>query len=293
MANQTLPAQKTLFVDTQGLIYAFEAGDPLWLNFIDSRLAAGYRLVLTEEHLDEFARSATLDAALALTRQAVRRRPLWLRSFADLKTDEVCRFAASLRDRDTPLPPVVALVEAFEDVSQVGERHQLDPEAFVRFAALPSARDGMAALLQEHANGLNFLTAAEAAGQLTKEARERAVRDSLRRLLARGSPSASPAAAADELELAVKQCVKHQRSLLRECPVFATELHLSDYRCRNPKRRARESDSRDLTMAVAAFPNVSTFVTHDGFLHGGLQYVQKRLLRVDTELLQRPPTPSD
>ena len=261
--------------------------------FRSSRLAAGYRLVLTEEHLDEFARSATLDAALALTRQAVQRRPLWLRSFADLKTDEVCRFAAGLRDRDASLPPVVALVEEFETVSQIGERHQLDPEAFVRFAALPTAREGMAALLQEHAKGLNFLTAAEASGQLSKEARERSVRESLRRLLTRGGPSSSPAAAADELEMTVKQCVKHQRRLLRECPVFATELHLSDYRCSNPRRKARESDSRDLTMAVAAFPNVSTFVTNDGFLHGGLQYVQRRLPRVDTELLQRPPTPSD
>lgn len=293
MAYGTAPALRTLFVDTQGLIYAFEAGDPLWLNCIDSRLAAGYRLVLTEEHLDELARSATLDAALAMTRQAVQRRPLWLRSLADLKTDEVCRFAASIRDRDAPLPPVTALVEAFVDVSQVGERHQQDPEAFLRFAALPAAREGMAALLQEHAKGLNFLTAAEASGQLSKEARERSVRESLRRLLARGSPSASPAAAAVELERTVKQCVEHLPRLLRECPVFATELHLSDYRCSNPKRKARESDSRDLTMAVAAFPNVSTFVTHVGYLHGGLQYVQKHLLRVDTELLQRPPTPSD
>lgn len=47
--------QPSLFVDTQGLIYAFDARDPLWMGFIDSRLAAGYRLVLAEERVDEFA----------------------------------------------------------------------------------------------------------------------------------------------------------------------------------------------------------------------------------------------
>lgn len=152
--------------------------------------------------------------------------------------------------------------------SQIVEKHQLDPEAYVRFAAHPAARQAMGALLRDHADVLNTLTAAEATS-----------------LLAHGSSHATAS-----MKLSVKRCVKHLRILLRECPAFATGVHLSDYRCANPKRKARGSDSRDLKMSVPAYPSVSTFLTNDGFLHGGLQYVRTRLPRVRTELLQRPPT---
>ena len=73
---------------------------------------------------------------------------------------------------------------------------------------------------------------------------------------------------------------------MRECPSFATDCHLSDYRTANPNRKARPADSKDLTMSIAAFPYVDTFVTDDGYLHNGLLYVKKMMPRLSTNLIR-------
>ena len=91
-----------------------------------------------------------------------------------------------------------------------------------------------------------------------------------------------------ELDTAVKLCFKHYKWLMRECHAYATEYHLADYRTASPKRVARISDSKDLMLATAAFPYVSTFVTNDGYLHGALSYVKKCLPHITTELIRSP-----
>ena len=78
------------------------------------------------------------------------------------------------------------------------------------------------------------------------------------------------------------------KRLSRECPAYATELHLADYRTASPNRVARASDSKDLMLATAAFPYVTAFVTNDGYLHGALSYVKKRLPQISTELIRSP-----
>lgn len=280
--------QKTLFVDTQILIYAFEKCEPVWVEFIESRLSSGYRLVLSEDILYEFGQSRTLDAALNLTRCVVEREPLWIRSFADLEVDEVCRFVRTTTTID--IAPVTVFSENFSDVSQLTERRQLNPEEFVRSAFDPKFREGYLKLANNHAHVLNELSKAISRGQLTKELNDQALRVKLRALLSLGSDLASPFYGS-ELDDATKYCFKHHRQLMRNCSAYATECHLSDYRTSSPKRLARVSDSRDLMIATAAFPNVTSFATNDGYLYGALSYVKKKLSYMTTELIRHPGEP--
>lgn len=276
----------TLFVDTQALIYAFEKEEPAWVELIESRLSSGYRLVLSEELLYEFAQSGTLKAALELTRRVVQRTPLWIRSFADLEADEVCRFARKVATGG-PVRPVSVFVESFPEVSQLGEKHKFNPEEFVQFAFDPRARDVLSALAKRHAQVLNELSRAVDSGQFTKEVNDKAIHTGLQAWLSRGSYLTAPLVGG-ELEAAVKLCFKHHKWLMRECPAYATEYHLVDYRTASPKRLARPSDSKDLMLATAAFPYVSTFITNDGYLHGALCYVKKRRPDNRTVLVRGP-----
>lgn len=282
-----LPSQPTVFLDTQALIYALEKQDQPWLAFVDSRLRAGFRLVLSEETLYEFAKTGTLQAALDLTRRAVAFDPLWIRSFADLEAEELCLFSTTAPSGQLQrVDPI--FVEDFRAVSQLTERHKLIPEEFVEYAFDPRPKNGLAEIAQRHADVLDYLSRAVADGRFTAEVNAKARQAKVRALLSRGTDLV-PALAGADLETAVKFCLKHHKWMMRECPAYATEYHLANYRTSSPNRRARPSDSLDLLLATAAFPYVSTFVTNDGFLHGALTYVQKHLPHITTELLRRPP----
>ena len=279
-------ASPTFFLDTQALIYAFEKREPLWLSFVESRLLSGWRLVLSEELLYEFAQTESLDAAVELARRAEATSPLWIRSFVDLEADEVGSFARAVT-ANNPIGPIMAIVQHFSDVSQVGDRYKLDPESFVRFAHNPRTRAGLTGLACGHADIVDQLSRAVASGQMTRELKDQALRSGLRALLARGS-SLTERHMGARLADAVKLCFKHHKWLMRECPAYAVEFHLADYRTANPKRVARPSDSMDLMLATAAFPYVTTFVTNDGYLHGALSYVLSRIPTVKTELMRTP-----
>jgi predicted nucleic acid-binding protein len=281
-----LTTPRTLFVDTQALIYAFEKSDRAWLNFIESRLSSGYRLVLSQDTLEEFGQSSTLEAAVELTRSVTSLTPLWIRTFADLETDEVCSFAIAHLTRQPP-EPIVVFVESFPEISKLADKYHLDPVEYVRLSFDTRIRREASNLALVHAKVLDELSRAQADGQMTKEVKARAFSAGLRARLSRGTPLIGPISGAD-LEVSVKHCVKHQRRLMRECHAFATELHLADYRTKSPKRIARASDSKDLMMASAAFPYVSAFATNDGYLHGGLSYVKVRLPHNSTELIRSP-----
>jgi predicted nucleic acid-binding protein len=276
---------RTLFIDTQVLIYAFEKSDPSWVQFVESRLLSGYRLVMSEVILDEFGQSPTLEAALNLTRRVVELKPLWIRSFADIKTDEVCRFARTLSIAE--IAPLTVFVENFLDVSQSTEEQQLNPDEFVKLAFNPLFRDGYDELADSHAEVINKLSLAVSRNQFTKELKEQSYRTQLRTLLSRGSDLTSPLLAC-ELENAIEFCFKHHKKLMRECCAYATEDRLVDIRTSTPKRRARKSDSRDLMLAAAAFPYVSTFVTNDGYLYDALFSVKRNLPHITTELIRIP-----
>lgn len=228
-----------------------------------------------------------MDAALELTRRVLQTSPLWIRSFADLEADEVNCFANSVATNGTA-KPIVALVPEFAEVSQLTERHILDPESFVRFAFDPRTRTGLSELANKHADVINQLSRAVADGQMTKELSNRALRSGLRALLSRGSDRTAPLLGT-QLDEATRLCFKHHKCLMRECRAYATEFHLADYRTASPKRVARSSDSMDLMLATAAFPYVSAFVTNDGYLHGALSYVLTRLPCITTELIRSPP----
>jgi hypothetical protein len=281
------PSPPTLFLDTQALIYALEKEEPPWLDFLNVRLASGFRLVLTEETLHEFARSGTLEAALELTRRAMALKPIWIRNFADLEVEELHFFLATAKESVGPIRSPI-FVEDFTFVSQLTERHKLSPEQFVEYAFDPRALGGLEEIAQRHAEVLNFLSRAVADGRFTAEIDAQARKAKVKALLSRGTDLVPPLAGV-ELESAVKFSIKHYKWMLRECPAYATEHHLANYRTSNPNRKARTSDSMDLLLSTSAFPYVSTFVTNDGFLHGGLVYAKKNLPHIQTELLRTPP----
>ena len=274
----------TLFVDNQVLIYAFEKCDPTWHSLIDSYLSSGHRLVLSEEILYEFGQSSSLEAALSLTDSVLEHDPLWIRSFAEIEADEICSLAKELL-YGTPRTPISIFFSEFADVSQLSENGKLTPKEFVRFATDPRSLEGLGRLARQHAKVLNALSAAVAEGQLTKEVKDKAIRNGLSANLLRGS-RIMPALAKGDVEVAVRLCFKHYKRLMKECPAYATETHLANYRSATIKRKTRDSDSRDLTMATAAFPYVTTFVTNDGYLHSALEYVKKHAPYISTKLVR-------
>jgi hypothetical protein len=277
---------QTLFADTNALFHAFEKNRSDWLQFIESTVASGHRLVLTEEILYEFAGSGTLEAALHLARSVADLNPLWLRSFADILSDEVCHFARS-EIESAPLTSSTVFAEHFYEISQLNDETKLTPEEFVRFE-FEAMRDGRTQIAQEHASILNMLKTPFAKKQMTKEMEGQVQRSILCARLGRGSDLTARFEGA-ALESAVSLCVSKYKKLLEACPAYTTEIHLAAFRASDPSRQARPSDSNDYLMSIAAFPYVSIFLTEDGFLHDGLQYAKKRLPQLTTKLMRTPP----
>ena len=280
---------RTLYADTQALIYAFRNNDAAWRDFIERHLDAGYRLVLTEEHLLEFSQWHSLDEARSLIRALLALAPVWFRSFADIQADEVHAFVAFALHRQAR-PHLTVFRETYESASRIGDRLDLNPEQVVTLFSSPVGRDALRKLRQQHADVLNELKRATASQQLTRPHLDVAYQNAVTARLARGSDlfgALSGGALAD----AVQFCVKKRKQLMRECMSFAAEDHLSNHRASNPRRIARLSDSVDLTASVAAFPYVDIFLTNDGFLHSGLQYVKTRMPSLATTLHRWPDDP--
>jgi hypothetical protein len=282
----TSPAIRLVYADTQSLIYAYEKAVPAWVNLFEQYFAMGYRLALTEENIFEFAQSPTLQSGLSLTRRIVELHPVWLRSFIDIQADEVRNFVE--RQGPSNSNSIVKIYrDSFEAVSQIGERHQLDPIKFVEAFSSEKAQNQIGELRLDHVRVLNTLSQASASGELTKGHLELAFHHAISERLKRGSDLTEPLSGT-KLDDAIKFCIKNRRWLLRECPSFAVEEHLSNYRSASPKRNARPSDSVDLTAMVAALPYVDTVITNDGFLYGGLEYVKKKIPTIKATLVRAP-----
>jgi hypothetical protein len=274
----------TLFADTNALMYAFATKQPDWLKFIESAAASGHRFVIAEEILREFAGSQRLDAALHLTRSVVNLNPLWIRSFADIQSDEICHFAGAKID-GRPVLPTKVFVENFYEISQLSDENIKTPEEYVKSESEKAMREVRTQLAQEHANALDILKTPAAKKQINEDQAQRWI---LHAHLARGS-NLTPPFQGEALAAALSFCVDQHTELLKACPSYATELHLADFRASDPRRKARPSDSNDYLMSIAAFPYVSIFLTNDGFLHKGLKYVQRHLPHLTTEIIRTPP----
>lgn len=280
------PALKLLYADTNSLIYAYEQQMPDWKAMFDEHFSDGYRLALTEENLLEFAKSHTPKAAVTLAQRVVDLSPVWLRSFIDIQSDEVRSFV-ELPGKSESIPTPQFYRSTFEAVSQIGERQKLGPIQFVELLSSEKAKSMVQEIHQTSANNLDVLKHATKSGALTKGHLDLAFRNAISRRLGRGSDLTAPLTDLS-LEKAVKSCVKHQKWLLRECPSLGAEHHLANYRSLNPNRMARVSDAVDLTTAVAALPYVSAFITNDGFLLSGLEYVKKKMPSITAMLIRRP-----
>ena len=280
------PSQKLLYADTQSLIYAYEKDEPTWRLLFEQHFASGHCLVLTEENLFEFAQSPTPEIALSLARRVLELKPVWLRSFIDIQADEVRGFFENQgRTGSVPAPEIYRL--NFEEVSQIADGQVLGPIQFVELFSSASAKLKVRKLRQEHVGVLNTLTRSTASGNLTKGHLDLAFRSAILARLERGSDLTSPLID-QRLSEAVRFCVKNRKWLLRECPSFAAEHHLSNYRSSSPKRNARPSDSVDLTTTVAALPYVDTVITNDGFLYAGLEHVKRNVTSISTKLIRNP-----
>lgn len=277
---------KLLYADTNSLIYAYEKERPEWRAMFDELLSSGYRLSLTEENLLEFAQSPTPEAASCLARRVMELNPVWLRSFIDIQCDEVRAFVEQHGTSDSiPAPEIYR--STFESVSQIGDSHRLGPIQFVELFASETAKPQVQQLRREHASVLDVLTRATASRVFTKGHEEAAFRTAISARLSRGSDLTAPMGG-EKLDEAVRFCIKHRKWLLRTCPSFAAENHLTNYRSSSPKRNARLSDAVDLTTTVVALPYVDAVITNDGFLYYGLDYVKRKMPSIRTELILKP-----
>lgn len=282
------PELKLLYADTNSLIYAYEKEKPEWRAMFEELLSSGYRLLLTEENLLEFAQSPTPEAAVTLAQRVMGLSPIWLRSFIDIQCDEVRAFADQHGKSDS-IPGPEVYRSTFEAVSQIGQSQTLGPIQFVELFASDTAKSQVRELRREHASVLDVLTRATASGVLTKGHLESAFRSAISARLSRGSDLIAPMTG-QKLDEAVKFCIKHRKWLLRACPSFAAEHHLANYRSSSPKRNARLSDSVDLTTTVAALPYVDAVITNDGFLLAGLEHVKKNVPSITSKLIRKPST---
>jgi hypothetical protein len=162
----------TLFADTNALIHAFEKKRPDWLQFIESFATSERRLVVSEEILREFAGSQRLDAALHLTRSVVNLNPLWIRSFVDIQSDEICHFARAKID-SRPVLPTKVFVENFYEISQLSDENIRTPEEYVESESEKAMREGRTQLAQEHANALDILKTPAAKKQINEDQAQR------------------------------------------------------------------------------------------------------------------------
>lgn len=280
------PPLKILYADTNSLIYAYEKENPEWRSMFDELFSEGYRLSLTEENLLEFAQSPTREAAVKLAQRVMELSPIWLRSFIDIQCDEVRAFVDHHGTSDSiPVPEICRAT--FESVSQIGGSQAIGPIQFVELFTSDGAKSHVRELRKEHASVLDVLTRATASGALSKGHLETAFRTAISSRLSRGSDLIEPMTG-NNLDEAVKLCMKHRKWLLRSCPSFAAEHYLANYRSSSPKRNARLSDAVDLTTTVVALPYVDAVITNDGFLLAGLEHVKKNVPSISTKLIRRP-----
>lgn len=288
MTSTTLPPK--LFVDTQVLVSAYREGQPEWRQFIEGFLDDGYQLVLSGEHLLEFAQYEDLGSNERLLECLLNLSPAWLKSFSDIQISELNVFLPDhLRGRAVA-QAWSPFADSFEGTAELSDRKVVSAMRYLQAFSTPAGRAALQKLRGDHAHVLNTLveeTAATAAKRLAPDQLKAANSGAVLGRLRMGNRDFEPLMG-EALTSAAAYCMSQWPRLAAACPSFTVEEHLSNYRSSSAQRKARLSDSVDLTISAAALAYVGVFITNDGYLHSGLAYVLKRMPGLGTQLLRSP-----
>lgn len=87
---------------------------------------------------------------------------------------------------------------------------------------------------------------------------------------------------AEEKRAILHYCIKKKRSLLKSCPIFFVEDKLQEFRTSDMRRNAKQQDTGDLQHQMAALTYCDYFITNDGYVFRGADYVKKHFNTIAT-----------
>lgn len=274
---------KRVFLDNNTYINAFEKKkEPTCSKVSEILLQSDVELVLSEELLDEFAQTDNAEIAEHLLNSALQNKCVWIESFEQIQRKEVGNYVRSslLNLEVQPIKPFAERYHLLPD-----SHPNVQPIDFLRACMAQRHRDRMAASHREHADILKQLQIATKQGLFTSDRNEQALFSLIRSRIPEEVMLQAERIGFSFKDV-VEHCLNNWEVMYESCPSMNTERHLSDYRASDPTRRTRSSDSKDLTMSVAVLPYVDEFVSGDGYLHGGLKYVQRKIPAITTSIFK-------
>lgn len=227
MTSTTLPPK--LFVDTQVLVSAYREGQPEWRHFIEGFLDDGYQLVLSGEHLLEFAQYEDLGSNERLLECLLNLSPAWLKSFSDIQISELNAFLPDhLRGRAVA-QAWSPFADSFEGTAELSDRKVASAMRYLQAFSTAAGRAALQKLRGDHAHVLNTLveeTAATAAKRLAPDQLKAANSGAVLGRLRMGNRDFAPLMG-EPLATAVAYCMSQWPRLAAACPSFTVEEHLS------------------------------------------------------------------
>lgn len=258
---------KTIFFDTQTHIYITEKQDPIENAAFENLIAQNsFHLVCSFYNLVEFAKSQDTIQSIALASIFNRISTLWSLDFHAIQTDELYNFIMRHFYGFTTQP-----------IKTLFSFHELYSGAFSSpEQVIIAARNEMPSFEKTFAQNAGALDILTKHGKLSDNLQKAALRTNIVQKMMRIENRNRIPPLWDSSNITNDIITNKRKLLLRENICMATEHHLSNFRSSNKHRIARNSDAIDLVTAVAIFPHVDIFITNDGFLKNGLEYVKKQ-----------------
>lgn len=259
---------KTIFLDTQSHIYITEKCDHIeQAAFIKISQSGNFTLVGSIYNLVEFAKSQNEEQSIALTAIFDKMPTLWGLDFYEIQMNELYQFIFKNYYNFN-----IQQTKKLKQFNELHDRCFNTPEDFVL-----TARKQIFEFEKTFSRSAKALDTLTRHGKLNTNTENAALYNGLIQKMDRIELSGRFFPVVNKRAIA-SDIVKNKKKLFfKENISAATEIHLSDYRSSNKNRFARNSDAIDLVSSVSIFPYVDIFVSNDGFLKNGLEYVKKQL----------------
>jgi len=125
-------------------------------------------------------------------------------------------------------------------------------------------------------DALNTLQDAQRQGGLTREQKEQVWMEWLRLFMPERNPD-NDRMTTNEINEIIEACMNQRDLICTTCPAIAIEDAFCDYRIINPDRNPRLGDAPDLAHFVVSMAYCDIFLTNDGYLHEGANFIEGRL----------------
>lgn len=260
---------QTLFLDTQNHIYITEKCDPVENNSFNKYIQSNeITLIISLYTLVEFARSQSIEQAIKLADIFTKVNTLCSLDFYEIQINELYKFILKHFYNFLAEP-----VSTFLPINNIYGGAFKNPEDAI--LAARAQMQGFERTFQRSANALDQLTKNE---KLSAAQQNEALFNNIIRKIEHIEQSGRFFPVTNKRAIASDIILKRKKQFLRENICAATEIYLSNYRASNKNRNAKSSDAIDLVTSVAVFPYVDIFISNDGFLKNGLEYVKKQTL---------------